>query len=166
MRQLRSQGADPERQYWFPVVGFNYRMTNLAAALGLAQLETAPTRVTRYREVASWYLEELAAVDGLSFQVEQPGAKSAWWMVTVLVDDKTGVGRDGAAEALSRHGVETRPVFYPMHVLPPYRDQAAGSAFPVSDRVASHGLSLPTWAGLTRDDVSYVCDVLKAAVSS
>jgi perosamine synthetase len=158
--QLRGQGYDPGRRYWFPVVGYNYRMMNLPAAIGLAQLEQADWHLGRRREVASWYEARLGGVPGISWQGEQEWARHARWLFTVTLADDLAAGRDEVMSQLALRGVETRPVFYPMHVLPPYRESTAGETYPVADRLARRGMSLPTWAGLSPDDVGYVCDAL------
>ncbi|HZI16987.1 MAG TPA: DegT/DnrJ/EryC1/StrS family aminotransferase [Pyrinomonadaceae bacterium] len=158
--QLRGQGYDPTRRYWFPVVGYNYRMMNLPAAIGLAQLERADWHLGRRREVAAWYEARLGGVPGLSWQGEQGWARHARWLFTVTLSDASHVGRDEVMSRLEQRGVETRPVFYPMHVLPPYRDGSGGGAYPVAEGLARRGLSLPTWAGLGREDIDYVCDAL------
>ncbi len=161
-RQYMGQGMDFERRYWFPVVGYNYRMTNLTAAVGLAQVERADWHIERRREVARWYAEELASVCGLALQAETEHAKHAHWMLTVVLDERVRIKRDDVMTYLARRGIETRPVFYPMHVLPPYRDAAREDGeFPIAERIAQRGLSLPTWAGLGREDVAYICNALR-----
>ena len=161
-RQFMGQGMDFDRRYWFPVVGHNYRMTNLTAAIGLAQMECADWHVARRAEVVAWYEEELRHERGVSWQSDRENATPAHWLFTIMLDEHLGVGRDDVMLGLSRHGVETRPVFYPMHVLPPYREAAVqDGTFPVAERVARRGLSLPTWAGMTRDTVAYICDALR-----
>ncbi|MCA1635103.1 MAG: DegT/DnrJ/EryC1/StrS family aminotransferase [Acidobacteria bacterium] len=157
--QLRGQGMDSERRYWFPVVGYNYRMMNLPAAVGLAQLERADWHTGRRREVAGWYEERLAAVAGLTWQHETQHVRHARWLFTVTLAEELSAARDEVMSLMGERGVETRPVFYPMHVLPPYRESASHEAFPVADRVAQSGVSLPTWAGLERDDVDHVCAI-------
>ena len=161
-RQFMGQGMDFDRRYWFPIVGHNYRMMNLTAAVGLAQMERADWHVARRAEVAAWYEDELRNEPGVTWQAERDYTRPAHWLFPVTLDERIGVGRDDVMGGLARHGVETRPVFYPMHVLPPYREAACEDGpFPVADRIARRGLSLPTWAGLTREDVAYVCDALR-----
>ncbi len=159
--QLSCYGADPARRYWFPIVGYNYRMTNLAAAIGLAQLEQVEWHIERRLEVASWYREELRGVSQLTYQQEKEWARHAYWMFTVVLGDDITLSRDEMMARLYERGIETRPVIYPIHILPPYRYLAEQATYPVADRVAQRGLSLPSWAGLTRDDVAYVCHSLK-----
>jgi perosamine synthetase len=161
VRLLRGQGMDSERRYWFPVVGYNYRMMNLPAAIGLAQLERAAWHTTRRREVAAAYKHQLSGVPGLSWQAERAWARHAYWMFTVILEEKSADERDRLMARLEEEGVETRPVFYPLHTLPPYRESARGEEFPVAERLARQGVSLPTWAGLSRDDLSHVCERLR-----
>ncbi|MDR7496643.1 MAG: DegT/DnrJ/EryC1/StrS family aminotransferase [Armatimonadota bacterium] len=163
VRRLKGQGMDPERRYWFPTIGYNYRMTNVAAAIGLAQMEKVDWHLRRRREVATWYQQDLAGLPGIGWQVEQPWARHAYWMFTILVDD-TIADRDELMARLRDAGIETRPVFYPVHILPPHRKATVGRALPVAERIARCGLSLPTWAGLSRDDVRYVAEALRGAL--
>ena len=165
LRLLRGQGMDPERRYWFPVVGYNYRMMNIPAAIGLAQVERAEWHVSRRREVANTYLRLLGDAPSLRWQAEHEWARHAYWMFSVILGDETPVSRDALMARLQAQGVETRPVFYPVHLLPPYREAARGEEFPVAEELARRGLSLPTWAGLSTDDLSYVCERLRACLS-
>ena len=164
VRLLRGQGMDSERRYWFPVVGYNYRMMNIPAAIGLAQLERAAWHTGRRREVAADYKRLLDGVRGLSWQTEREWTRHAYWMFTVLLDDEAADDRDQFMTRLQDDGVETRPVFYPVHDLPPYREASRGEEFPVAESLARRGVSLPTWAGLTRDELSYVCERLRACL--
>ncbi len=164
--QLHGQGMDSNRRYWFPIVGYNYRMPNLTAAVGLAQLERIDWHIERRREIAGWYREILSDVPGIGWQVGNEERKHVDWLFTITVSAPVRVSRDELMAGLSARGVETRPVFYPMHTLPPYQEMAEeDGAFPVADRVASSGLSLPTWAGLQREDVVYVCDALRECIA-
>ena len=160
--QLRGQGMDEKRRYWFPVVGYNYRMANLAAAVGLAQLERIDTMLEHRRQVASWYRDSLDGVRGITWQVAREESKPVDWLFTITLDEALGVNRDVIMSELFKRGVETRPIFYPMHILPPYEKTAQGDGrFPVADRIARCGLSLPTWPALSREDVVYVCGALR-----
>jgi perosamine synthetase len=165
VRLLRGQGMDTERRYWFPVVGYNYRMMNIPAAIGLAQLELADWHITRRREVAETYLQLLRDIPSLRWQAEGEHARHAYWMFTVILDEELAVSRDALMARLLEQGVETRPVFYPLHQLPPYREAARGEEFPVAEGLARRGVSLPTWAGLSLDDLGYVCERLRECLS-
>ena len=159
-RQLKGYGMEPGRRYWYPIIGYNYRMTNLAAAIGVAQMEKVVWHLERRREVASWYREFLGGSDNLTWQLTAESAKHVWWMFTILLDDGCPVGRDAIMAHLLERGIETRPVGYPMHTLPPHLDPFREDKLPVAERIAQGGINLPTWAGLTRKDVRYICDSL------
>jgi len=164
IRLLKSHGMDPARRYWHPVIGYNYRMTNVAAAIGLGQLEKIDWHLQRRQEVAAWYRESLRGAPGVSWQTEQEWARHAWWMFTVVLDDRSAADRDAVMATLSASGIETRPVVYPMHQLPPYQDSATGHQFPVADRIARQGINLPTSARMTHDDVKRVVGALQTAL--
>ena len=165
MALLRGQGMDPERRYWFPVIGYNYRMTNLCAAIGLAQLERIDEHLSARRRVAEWYSHHLAGLgDRLSLPVEEPWARHAYWMYTVILKDSLPVERDDVMAGLLAEGIETRPVFYPMHTLPPYLEP--GTSLPVAETLSRRGFNLPTHGLLTEDDVMFIAERLAAAVSA
>jgi len=166
VRQLRDQGKDSRRRYWFPIIGYNYRMTNIQAAIGLAQLERADWHIQRRREVASWYYKRLNGVQGVILPVEMKWAKNVYWMFSVVLDDSIPLGRDEVMKALQERGIETRPFFYPVHTLPPYQKFAAGDDFPVADKLGARGINLPTWAGLQEEDLDYVCEALIEILAS
>lgn len=159
IRQLRAQGMDSHRRYWFPVIGYNYRMTNVAAAIGLAQLEKVNWHVTRRREIATQYARCLGDVPGVRFQAEKPWARNVYWMTSVVLDEQWP-DRDLVMEKLADAGIETRPFFYPMHTLPIYCKSARGQDYPISEKVAARGINLPSSAKLTEEDVGYICDQL------
>ena len=155
---------DPGHRYWFPIIGYNYRMTNIAAALALAQLENVDANIQRRDEIAQWYLEELSEVAGLEFQKPQQNSKPVNWMFTIVLHESVQFSRDSLMKYLLNHGIETRPVFYPMHLLPPYKSSNVDSKFPIADRISSRGINLPTWGGLTRDDIQYICQTLRTGL--
>jgi len=165
MRQLRGQGQDLDRRYWFPIVGFNYRMTNVAAAIGLAQLERVDWHVGRRRRNAGEYRKRLAQSERFELSPEAPWAESSFWMSSVLVRDATRRDRDEIMARLATRGIDTRPFFFPMHVLPPYRD-IASHAFPVANDLSARGLNLPSGAALSDADISRVCEALEKTVEA
>lgn len=162
IRLLKGQGMDPQRRYWFVLVGYNYRMTNIEAALGLAQLERADSLLGRRREVFGWYRELLGSHHALELQPELPHTRHACWMFTVLVPSDRE--RDAVAAALLGERIETRPVFPCMHLLPPYQHLAPAGSLPVAEEISRRGLNLPTSPTLTRADVERVCDALRRAL--
>jgi perosamine synthetase len=165
MRQLRGQGQDFERRYWFPIVGFNYRMTNVAAAIGLGQIERIGWHVARRRENAAEYRTRLQEDARLEFSPESRWAESSFWMSSILIRDASRTQRDEIMAGLAERGIDTRPFFYPMHTLPPYR-QARQDSFPIADDLSGRGMNLPSGAALTKDDIERVCRELKNVVSA
>jgi perosamine synthetase len=165
VRRLKGQGMDPERRYWFPTLGYNYRMTNLAAAIGLAQVEKIDWHLQRRHEVAEAYRDLLGDNPMLRFQPEMPWAKHAYWMVSVVLDSSVTSTRDEVMEELHDMGIETRPFFYPIHKLPIYQSYADLGSFPVAEDVAARGLNLPTSALLSKADIKYVSSAITRALS-
>jgi perosamine synthetase len=163
LRLFRGQGMDLKRRYWFPVIGYNYRMTNIQAALGLAQLENIDPALAFRSELATWYNEELADLKGsLVLPTENEDIKHVYWMYTVFLKSGDGQRRDSLMKVMDEEGIETRPVFYPMHVLPPYEET---TSYPVADTWAQRGINLPTHQGLSRSDVSRIATVLRNALN-
>jgi perosamine synthetase len=156
VRQLHGQGQDPERRYWFPMVGFNYRMTNIEAAIGLAQLERIDWHVGRRREIAGWYREELGDQEGIVLSPQESWAESAFWINCAVFEEQRFGARDELMEKLAQDGIETRPFFYPLHTLPMYREANQGKRFPVAEDLGPRGVNLPSSASLTREEVAYV----------
>lgn len=164
--QLKSQGQDSDRRYWFPIVGYNYRMTNLAAAIGLGQLEKIDWHIQQRLQIAKWYQKRLQNIQELILPANKSWAKNVYWLFSVVLSDVTTKNRDIVMADLATMGIETRPFFYPMHTLPPYEQVEGSSVFPVAEKLAGRGLNLPTWAGLTEEDVTYICDSLIEAISA
>jgi perosamine synthetase len=163
IRIIKGQGMDPKHRYWFPQIGYNYRMTNIAAAIGLAQMERIDTHLSRRAEVRRWYDELLEPFAGkIRRPVEQPWAKSSYWMYTVALEDEVRKPRDEVISAMAERGVETRPVFYPMHVMPVYHESPG--RYPQAEWYGARGISLPTHALLSADDVRYVVERLAESI--
>ena len=160
-RLFRGQGMDSNRRYWHPVVGYNYRMMNLPAAIGLAQLENVTQQLDSRRCIAKLYRERLQEFSGIRRQVEQIWARHVFWMFSVVFDQKIWQSRDDIMKILGEQGIETRPIFYPAHSLPPYVDSVGGESFSVAENLSAGGISLPTWAGLTEDEIDFVCRALR-----
>ena len=153
VRFLKGQGMDPNRRYWFPEVGYNYRMTNIQAAIGLAQLESLDHAVTYRKQLAGWYQKALAGTE-LVLPIEKTGNSHSYWMYTVFLKSGGAAERDNLMRDLEEAGIETRPVFYPMHILPPYKQNGD---FPNADLWAARGINLPTHQGVSPENVEYIC---------
>jgi perosamine synthetase len=164
MRRLRNQGMDPARRYFFPEIGFNYRMTNVAAAILCAQFRRADELVNRRARVYGWYNDRLVAAQGIGFQPKMPWATIAPWLYSVLILEEAGRRREDVTEFLTTRGVDTRPFFYPLHQLPPYRD-APRTGLEVTERLARQGMNLPTAASMSEADVDRVTSALREALA-
>lgn len=165
IRLLRGQGMDPHRRYWFPMVGYNYRMTNIQAAIGLAQTEQLPEHLEARRRIAGWYYESLAnCSEFVGLPQEREWARHAFWMYTIILRDSVALERDEFMARLLEVGIETRPIFYPMHVLPPYREQ--DGLYPVAEALSRRGVSLPTHGLLTRCEVEYIAGCVRSTCSA
>jgi perosamine synthetase len=160
-RFLRDHAMDPNRRYWHGEIGFNYRITNIQAALGVAQLERLDEFLERKRAIAAAYRAALEDVPGLRVQEESAWASSSWWMTTVQIDGAAGVGRDELADRLRADGVDTRPVFVPLHILPPYRQEGP---LPIAETVGSEGLSLPSSTSLSDSELKFVIASIRTAM--
>lgn len=163
MRLLKGQGMTPERRFWFPIVGYNYRMTNIQAAIGLAQVERLDWFIERRREVAAWYDEALKDLP-VQGSCEASWAKNVYWLYSIVVEE--GIDRDRLMLELSEEGIETRPFFYPMHVMPPYFQEDGDAKFPVTTSLAARGINLPSSAKITKQDVEFIAGALGRCLKS
>jgi perosamine synthetase len=162
-RFLRDHAMDPNRRYWHAELGFNYRITNMQAALGVAQLERLDEFLAKKRALAAAYRAGLQDVPGVTLQQEADWASSSWWMTTLRIDGGSGIDRDELAIRLRADGVDSRPVFVPVHLLPPYRQPGS---LPVSEAVGGEGLSLPSSTSLSDVEVDHVIATVRSAVGA
>ena len=163
---LRDHGMSPQRRYWHTEVGFNYRMTNIQAAIGLAQVERVADFVARKRWNAQQYHDRLSDVDGLGLPGDFGPVVNSYWLYTVSLPIEGQRQRDEVLHLLGDNGVEARPVFYPIHRMPPYQQFVPSqTSYPVSDSLADRGISLPSAVTMTEADLDKVCLVLKHALA-
>ena len=161
---LKNHGMDPHRKYWHPELGYNYRMTNMQAALGVAQLSRISELLEKKRRISERYK---AALNGniVQFQDEMPWALSANWMVSVVPQNvRTEDARDAVMAKLLERGIETRPLFYPVHRSPIYQAFVSDDQFPVSNDICCRGINLPSGVDLSDDEIDYVSKELIAAL--
>jgi perosamine synthetase len=166
IRLLRGQGMDPQRRYYFPVVGYNYRLTNVACAMLVAQLGRVGEMVAQRRAIYDTYLSGLRGVPGISMQPVANWATVAPWLFGITVDaEQFGQSRDDLMRWLDRCGIETRPFFIPIHLLPPYVAARRGSSLAHTEQLGRTGMSLPTSSTLTRADAERVVDAVRQAAA-
>ena len=161
-RSLKNLGFNRARRFLHDAVGFNYRMTNIQAAIGLAQLERVDEYVALRRSHAATYTERLQELEGLRLPVERPWARNVFWMYGVVVEDGFGCSRDDLMRGLAERGVETRTFFVPMHEQPLFHQRGlfGDEDYPVASDIGRRGLYLPSSTGLTEDEISYVVDAI------
>jgi perosamine synthetase len=165
-RRLRNLGFQPGRRFLHAELGFNFRLTNLQAALGLAQVERMDEIVARKRRMGHAYTERLSEMPGLELQVQQPWAHSVFWMYGVVLREETGLDADEFALRLRSRGVETRPFFLGMHEQPVLRERGLfkGESYPVAERIARQGLYLPSGLGLEESQIERICEAVSEAL--
>jgi perosamine synthetase len=156
-RKLKGQGLAGSREYWHDVIGYNYRMTNICAAIGVAQLPHASEFLRRKREIASAYRDGLA---GAPVEVlwEAPATTNSFWMNCIAVRDESQ--RDTLRQHLAGEGIETRPAFHPAHTMPMYRKHVTGD-YPIAEALAARGMNLPSSPALADSDVSHIVDAIQ-----
>jgi perosamine synthetase len=164
LRLYRGQGMDPNNRYWFPVIGYNYRMTNVQAAIGLAQIENVDEALTYRQTLAKWYNQALAPLENhLILPTEKNWAKHAYWMYTIFLREGDENKRNAIMTKLDHMGIETRPVFYPIHSLPPYREKRV---YPIADTWCSRGINLPTHQNVSLKHVAHIANSLQQVICS
>jgi len=161
-RKLSTQAREPVAHYEHVEVGFNYRMSNLLAALGRAQLESLPERVATRRRIRDRYVELLGDVPGVSFMPEAEYGTTNAWLTCVVIDPALGADREEVRLALEDEDIEARPLWKPMHLQPIFASRAAFGG-DVSQRLFERGLCLPSGSSLTEADQDRVVStILKA----
>lgn len=148
----KGQGLAKYREYWHDVIGYNFRMTNICAAIGLAQLEQADQTLVKKRQIAEWYRTGLAGLP-VALHEESPEVRHSYWMCSVLVDN--AAKREPLRNHLTEKGIETRPLFYPVHTMPMYSEKY--QRHPVAEGLGWRGINLPSWPGLSFEQVQSIC---------
>jgi perosamine synthetase len=162
LRLVKGQGMDPARRYWHSIIGYNYRMTNIAAAIGLGQLEHVDQLMGDRKRVAGWYADRLRDVPGLTLPTEAPGVSNIFWLYSILLNDPPL--RDPFMAELAKQGIETRPLFYPVHVFPMYRHCRTDGGCAVAADLSSRGLNLPTSSYLAEMDIDVITAEVRRAL--
>ena len=154
-RHLKSQGVSPTREYWHDAVAFNYRMTNIEAAIGLSQIELIDQILPLKRRVAEAYR---VGFEGLPVRTHDPvgDVDHSYWMCSILLDDPTA--RDPLRKALSEAGIDTRPFFPPAHQMP---HSAAEGSFPVAESLSVRGINLPSYPELSDQEIAAVVEAVR-----
>jgi len=160
-RNVRDHAFSDERHFWHKCLGMNYRMTNLQAAVGVAQVEQFEALVQARIDHARLYHEGLRGLPGLTLPPETEGVQNVYWMYGLLVEEEFGLSRDELRRRLAARGIETRTFFIPIHLQPIYYEQYRHEAYPVAEELSRKGLYLPSSSSLTPEEIEYVVEAIR-----
>ena len=161
-RYLSTQAKEDSIEYIHHEIGYNYRLTNVQAAIGLAQIEDIDRRLERKRAIAKRYQSELKDLQGITTPVEPNGTLSSWWLYTILVEKTFGIDSRSLLKILESKSIQARPLWQPLHRSPAHNDVSAYGGT-VADHIYASALSLPSSVGLSETDISRVTQVIKEA---
>jgi len=154
--RLKGQGLAEGREYWHDIIGYNYRLTNVACAIGLAQLEKIDEIIDKKANIADWYKKYLKGLP-VEFHKESGVVKHSYWMCSILTSKKEG--RDALRAHLKQNKIETRPLFYPIHQMPMYNNN---ETFENAEDLAYRGINLPSFPELQEEDIIFITEKIKA----
>lgn len=163
-RGLRNLCFQKKQRFLHDELGYNFRLTNLQAALGVGQIERMDQIVARKRAIAGAYSECLKDVPGIQLPVEEMWAQNVYWVYGIVLDERTGLTALQTAEKLRELGIETRPFFLGMHQQPVFQQMGLfrNESFPVAETLARYGFYLPSGLTITDEQIQYVCDSLRS----
>lgn len=157
---LRDLAFSKDRHFWHCHLGFNYRMSNLQAAVGLAQLERIEELIRIKRRNAKIYHALLKDINGITLPIEESYARNVYWMYAILIEDDFGISRDKLRQRLAQKGIETRNFFIPIHLQPIYSKICKGH-FPIAEEICKRGLYLPSAPNLKKDEIEFIAKSIK-----
>lgn len=160
IRSLTTQAKSPGMEYYHTDIGYNYRLTNIQAALGLAQLERIEDFIASKRRIAAFYKCELGSGMGLKVCEEKEWAFSTYWLCWILLQEEFGRKRQEVLEQLNSEGIQARPFFIPLHLLPPYKDYQA-YRMDMAERLHDNGINIPSHVALTNEDLYLVVSAIR-----
>ena len=167
IRGLRNLCFQPQRRFYHERLGYNFRLTNIQAALGLGQVERMETIVARKRWMGQEYTRRLKDIPGLQLPVEESWARNVYWMYGVVLAEEIGMDAARFAQLLRDQGVETRPFFLGMHEQPVFHERGwfVKEHYPVAERLARQGLYLPSGVALNEEQLEHVCQAVRKVLS-
>lgn len=158
MKYLRDHAMTKEKRYWHTEIGYNYRMTNLQAALGVAQLERIDEILEKKNTIYSIYERELEGVEGIRLNPSASWAKNVYWMVCLEIDGFTEELRDQFMLKLKELKIDSRPYFYPVSFMPMYEDNKVGF---ITEKIYKRGINIPSYYDLAEDDIIEIATKIK-----
>lgn len=160
LRVLKGQGMNPNRRYWFGIIGYNYRMTNMQAAIGCAQMERVDELVRAKRNIAQLYNKYFMDIPGITLPVEKNHTTNTYWMYSIILDNHCREEREKLRKELEKSGIETRPFFYLLTEMPPYNRHKSDEC-KIAKLLADKGLNLPSSTLLKKEEIKYICGRVK-----
>jgi perosamine synthetase len=157
-KYLRDHAMSKEKRYWHTEIGYNYRMTNIQAALGLAQLERINEIIQKKREIFRWYQEGLKDLKEVKLNPEKEWAKNVYWMVCLVNENFDEEKRDEFMKKLKEKGIDTRPFFYPCSMMPMYKKDEFVNC--IAYEIYQKGINLPSGYNLKEEDVKWIAKVI------
>lgn len=163
-RSYRNLCFRPEKRFYHTELGNNYRMTNLQAALGVAQMDRIDEFVAIKRRLGQYYQSKFKEISGIRGQIEKPWAKTVYWMYCIELADTLGLNADQVMSALTQKGIGARPFFWGLHEQPALHQRGLfiGERYPVTERIARQGLYLPSGLALTEEQIDRVITALRS----
>jgi perosamine synthetase len=164
-RSYRNLCFQPKQRFLHEHLGMNYRMTNIQAAIGVAQIEQIDNTIVEKRLIAHEYTKQLYDIPGLQLPVEKPWAKNVYWMYGIVLPDR--IENTECAKFLKHYDIETRPFFLGMHEQPALRNLGLfkGEVYPVTEHLARHGLYLPSGLSLRTEEIKFISDKIREVLS-
>lgn len=163
-RILRDHGMSPQKRYWHDYPGFNFRMTNMQAAIGVAQMGRIQEFLNRKKLIFQAYDNLLAGHQGLSLLPKNNWSENSYWLYTLILKGHEGDVRDKLITNLGYRGIDARPGFYPMHQMNPYREFGRGT-YPVSSYLSANSISLPSSYGLSDEEITHIGEIFLEELS-
>ncbi|MBA3532044.1 MAG: DegT/DnrJ/EryC1/StrS family aminotransferase, partial [Ardenticatenales bacterium] len=167
LRGFRNLCFRPERRFYHTELGNNYRLTNMQAAIGVAQVAQIEQFLAHKRWMGQRYTEQLQGIEGLHLPVEEPWARHVYWMYGVVLDEARGLDAETFAARLAERDVQTRPFFLGMHEQPVFQKMGLFEAehYPIAERLARQGLYLPSGLALTESQLDRVCAAVRGVLA-
>jgi perosamine synthetase len=163
---LRDHGMNKSKRYWHDEVGYNYRLTNIQAAIGVAQFEQLNLFVNKKTQIASKYTDCLKKYTYFQTPTQNKDIKNSYWLYTFLILKNAPFTRDDFAKYLNENQIETRPVFYTIDEMPPYKKFIKSKNLTNSVYVSKNGISLPSSVMLLDEEVEHICNVIDDFIST
>ena len=162
LSSLREYGSNKDEKYIYDHIGFNYRMTNMQAAVGMAQLERIDRIMKKRNKQLLFYEKLLSELDGVSIRPNGNNGESVHWLMTILIE-KNNI-RDKIIDLLFNKGIEVRKMIYPAYYSKPYESYGNGKEYPLTEKISLNSIHLPSSTSLKEEEIYYIVNALKQAL--